>query len=80
MGVNDGGIESDGSKGSISFNSESIVNELKTIEAMLQNTYDMHANIEKGIRVLALIESRGRVYMDSTHVGTAANIGTYKVQ
>ena len=78
--VNDVGVKPDGSKGSISFNSESIVNELKTIEAMLQNTYELQANIERGIILLTYVESRGRVYLDSTHVGTATNIGTYKVQ
>ena len=78
MGMNDGDIKPDGSKGSISFNSESIVNELKRIEAMLQNTYEVHANIEKGIK--ASLSKKDNIYMDSTHVGTAANIGTYKVQ
>ena len=78
MGMNDGEVKPDGSKGSISFNSDSIVNELKRIEAMLQNTYEVHANIEKGIK--ASLSKKDTIYMDSTHVGTATNIGTYKVQ
>ena len=77
-GMNDGDIKPDGSKGSISFNSESIVNELKRIEAMLQNTYEVHANIEKGI--FDLNNKKESIHMDSTHVGTATNIGTYTIQ
>ena len=75
--MGDGAVKSDGSKGSISFNSDSIVNELKRIEAMLQNTYEVQANIEKGIKASGVGSA---IFMDSTHVGTATNIGTYKVQ
>jgi hypothetical protein len=62
--MGDGAVKSDGSKGSISFNSESIVVELQNVRSILNQ----------------ILTKEGSVKMDSTQVGTSTNVGTYKVQ
>ena len=62
--MSDGAVKSDGSKGSISFNSESIVVELQNVRSILNQ----------------ILTKEGSVKMDSTQVGTSTNVGTYKVQ